>query len=453
MKQLGYRAIMVLCFILLLAGGTTLFCTRYVSDGGDWAASKVNSGVYENGKLRRGAIYDRDGDLLLDAVSGSYADSGAVRKSTLHLIGDRAGNISASATKLMADRLVGFNPVMGTAMGGHDVFLTVEASLNAAAYQALDGRKGAVAIYNYRTGEVLCSVSTPTFDPEKPPKEIEGNSKYEGVYLNRVFSGLYTPGSVFKIVTTAAALEQIGDIESRSFTCSGSLAMGDHTITCPKAHGEMDFARALAKSCNCVYATLAVELGGETLQKYAQSAGLTERMDVSGIKTAAGSYTIADSEADLGWSGVGQYKTLVNPAAMLRLMGAIGNDGVGVTPRLLLKETVESGRTVAAGRSGSERIWRAETCEKLTALMRNTVVVEYGAEKFGALNVCAKSGTAEVGEGKRPHSWFVGFVDDENCPLAFSVIVENGGSGSAVAGSIVAKLLPSAAELLVTTEE
>ncbi len=329
----------------------------------------------------------------------------------------------------------------------------MDASLNAAAYQALDGQKGAVAIYNYKTGELLCSVSTPTFDPKKPPQEIEGNSKYEGVYLNRVFAGLYAPGSVFKVVTTAAALEQIRDIESRSFSCSGSLDLGEHTITCPKAHGEMDFARALAKSCNCVYAQLAVELGGETLLEYAQSAGLTDRMDISGIKTAAGSYTIAESEDDLGWSGVGQYRTLVNPAAMLRLMGAIGNDGVGVTPRLLLKETVESGRTVATGRSGSERIWKVETCEKLAALMRNTVVVEYGAEKFGALNVCAKSGTAEVGEGKRPHSWFVGFVDDENCPLAFSVIVENGGSGSAVAGGIVAKLLPSAAELMVTAEE
>lgn len=453
MKQLGYRAIMVLCFILLLAGGTTLFCTRYVSDGSQWAASKVNSGVYENGKLRRGAIYDRDGDVLFDAVSGSYGSSGAVRKSTLHLVGDRAGNIAASATKLMSDRLVGFDPVMGTAMGGHDVFLTVEASLNAAAYQALDGKKGAVAIYNYKTGELLCSVSTPTFDPEKPPKEIEGNSKYEGVYLNRVFSGLYTPGSVFKIVTTAAALEQLADIESRSFTCSGSLEIGEHTITCPKAHGEMDFARALAKSCNCVYAQLAVELGGETLQKYAQSAGLTERMEISGIKTAAGSFTVADSDGNLGWSGVGQYQDLVNPAAMLRLMGAIGNDGVGVTPRLLLKETVESGRTVSAPRVESQRLWKAETCEKLAQLMRNTVVVEYGAEKFGDLNVCAKSGTAEVGEGKRPHSWFVGFVDDETCPLAFSVVVENGGSGSAVAGGIAAKLLPSAAELLRVAEE
>lgn len=452
MKQLGYRAIMVLCFILMLAGGTALFCTRYVSDGADWAASKVNSGVYEDGKLRRGMIYDRDGDVLYDAVSGSYASGGAIRKATLHLVGDRAGNIAASATRLMADRLVGFSPLTGTAMGGHDIYLTVESSLCSAAYQALDGRKGAVALYNYKTGEVLCSVSSPTFDPEKPPKDVESNSKYEGVYLNRVFVGLYTPGSIFKIVTTAAALEQIRDIESRSFSCSGSLEMGDHTITCPKAHGEMDFARALAKSCNCVYAQLAVELGAETMEKYFKSAGLGDRMDVSGIKTAAGSYAIAESDGDLGWSGVGQYQDTVNPATMLRLMGAIANDGVGVTPRLLLKETVESGRTVSTGRSGSTRLWKAETCEALREMMRNNVVVEYGAEKFGALNVCAKSGTAEVGEEKRPHSWFTGFVDDETLPLAFVVIVENGGSGSAVAGGVAAKLLPAAAELLQNVE-
>lgn len=451
MKQLAYRAIMVLCFVALLGGGTLLFCTRYVTDGADWASSRVNSGVYENGRLRRGTVYDANGNVLYDAASGDYAENKTVRKATLHLVGDKAGNIASSAIKGMADRLVGFSPITGTSFGGRDLYLTVDDALCAAAYKALDGRKGAVAVYNYETGEILCSVSAPTFDPENPPESVEG-SEYEGVYINRVFAGLYAPGSTFKLVTAAAALERLGDLESRTFHCSGSTAVGGEEITCPYAHGEMDFAGALAKSCNGVFASLAVELGGEMLEKYFAAAGLSESMDVSGIKTAAGSYTVAASSGDIGWSGVGQYKDMVNPAAMLRLVGGIANGGEAATPRIIAKETTENGRTVAKGRTEYREIWKTETCEKLAALMRNNVTAVYGQEKFGDLAVCAKSGTAEVGEGKRPHAWFVGFVDDESLPLAFVVVVENGGSGANVAGGVAAKVLSAAADTLKTAE-
>lgn len=452
MKQLTYRAIMVLCFVALLGGGTLLFCTRYVTDGADWASSRVNSGVYENGRLRRGSICDANGEVLYDAAEGSYAGSKAVRRATLHLVGDKAGNIASSATKGMADRLVGFNPITGTSFGGRDLHLTVDAQLCAAAYEALGGQKGAVAVYNYKTGEMLCSVSAPSFDPKDPPKDVEGNSAYEGVYINRVFAGLYTPGSTFKLVTAAAAIEKIGDLESRSFHCSGKTTVGGEEITCPYAHGEMDFAGALAKSCNGVFATLAAELGGETLQVYFAAAGLAESMDVSGVKTAAGSYTVAGNTGDLGWSGVGQYKDMVNPAAMLRLMGGIANGGSAAVPRIIAKETTENGRTVSTGKTEFTKLWKAETCDKLASLMRNNVAAVYGQEKFGDLAVSAKSGTAEVGEGKRPHAWFVGFVDDESLPLAFVVVVENGGSGSKVAGGVAAKVLSAAADTLKTGE-
>ena len=442
MKQLGYRALMVLCFVALLAGGTLLFCGRYVADGADWAASKVNSGVYENGRLRSGAVYDRSGVLLYDAASGAYAEDKTVRKATLHLVGDRVGNIASSALKSMADELVGFSPITGTASGGSDLTLTVDAGLCAAAYEALDGKKGAIALCNYKTGEILCSVSTPTFDPENPPDNVEGNSKYEGVYINRVFGGLYAPGSTFKIVTAAAALEQLPDVESRSFHCDGSLTVGDQKITCPYAHGDMDLAGAMAKSCNGVFAALAAELGSGTLQEYFDAAGLSAGMTVSDIRTAAGSFTAAESEGDTGWSGVGQYQDLVNPAGMLRLVSAIANGGKAPGLRL----TKASGESFALA-------WEQSTCTRLKELLRSDVVNGYGQEQFGELAVCAKSGTAEVGEGKRPHAWFVGFVDDETLPLAFVVVVENGGSGAKVAGGAAAKLLAAAAKTLTAAAE
>ena len=153
------------------------------------------------------------------------------------------------------------------------MYLTIDADLSRTAWEALDGRKGVAAVYNYQTGDILCMVSNPSFDPADPPEISDDDSDYEGVYLNRLLSGLYTPGSVFKVVTTAAALEQLPGVEERTFTCNGSVTIGDQVITCPYAHGEMDLSDAFARSCNGVYAQLAVELGADVLQDYARQAG------------------------------------------------------------------------------------------------------------------------------------------------------------------------------------
>ena len=291
-------------------------------------------------------------------------------------------------------------------------------------------------------------VSTPTFDPENPPEIQDGDSRYEGVYLNRFLSATYTPGSVFKLVTTMAAIETLNDYENRTYTCTGSTEIGGQAITCPSAHGDMDIYGALANSCNCFYAQLAVEIGGKTMWQYAKKAGLLDSLSVSGISTAAGSFTAAEEgSADLGWSGVGQYNDLVNPCAMMTLCGTIANRGTQVLPRLLLKETTAAG--LSAGHSRAEKhsgTLSSDTCVLLASMMRRNVTEHYGQSSFGDLAVCAKSGTAEVGSDARPHSWFTGFVDDEDHPLAFVVVVENGGSGASVAGNVAAKVLTAAAE-------
>ena len=132
--------------------------------------------------------------------------------------------------------------------------------LNEIAYDALDGHSGTVAVYNYETGDVICMVSSPSFDPADPPDLSESDEGYEGVYINRFLSSVYTPGSVFKIVTAAAAIENIDDIYERDFECSGSLDVGGDSVTCTSAHGSLKFEDALAVSCNCAFAQLALEI-------------------------------------------------------------------------------------------------------------------------------------------------------------------------------------------------
>lgn len=450
MKKLQRRTLFVLLFILALAAGTVVLCAFYVKDGAQWASFSGNQHVYTNGRIASGSIQDRNGTTLFDCAEGQYSDDKTTRISTLHAIGDKQGNINTGAKNLFADQLVGFSLITGTSGTGNTIKLTLDANLNNAAYQAMAGRKGVAALYNYETGEILCMLSTPSFDPAddaEAAKVAAGDSNYDGAYLNRFLSGTYTPGSTFKLVTAAAALETLHNEDSFSYTCTGSLTLNGEKITCPSVHGTQDFATALANSCNGAFATLATQVGGKTLEKYAKEAGLTSKVNVNGLNTAAGSFTAGTSDNDVGWSGVGQYKDLVNPCAELTLMGCIAQGGSAATPRLLKSVTSSKGLPVAHVTTETSKIgWKADTCDKIRTLMHNNVTSNYSKNlDFGGLNVCAKSGTAEVGTSK-PHAWFVGFVEDSAYPYAFVVVVENGGWGSSVAGGVAASLLKAACQ-------
>ena len=450
MKKLQRRTLFVLLFILALAAGTVVLCAFYVKDGAQWASFYGNQHVYTNGRIASGSIQDRNGTTLFDCAEGQYSDDKTTRISTLHAIGDKQGNINTGAKNLFADQLVGFSLITGTSGTGNTIKLTLDANLNNAAYQAMAGRKGVAALYNYETGEILCMLSTPSFDPAddaEAAKVASGDSNYDGAYLNRFLSGTYTPGSTFKLVTAAAALETLHNEDSFSYTCTGSLTLNGEKITCPSVHGTQDFATALANSCNGAFATLATQVGGKTLEKYAKEAGLTSKVNVNGLNTAAGSFTAGTSDNDVGWSGVGQYKDLVNPCAELTLMGCIAQGGSAATPRLLKSVTSSKGLPVAHVTTETSKIgWKADTCDKIRTLMHNNVTSNYSKNlDFGGLNVCAKSGTAEVGTSK-PHAWFVGFVEDNAYPYAFMVVVENGGWGSSVAGGVAASLLKAACQ-------
>ena len=444
MKQVKRRTFLVLLLVFALCAGLAFFCVEYATKGGAWASFTANDNTHTDGRLNMGQILDRNGAVLYDAETGSYAEDWITRISTLHAVGDSRGFIGTSARSAFADRMVGFDPVFGTTGGGNRLYLTIDADLNETAYGLLAGYKGVVAVYNYQSGDVLCMVSSPTYDPLYPPTIADGDPAYDGVYRNRLLSSTFTPGSIFKVVTTAAALEQLNGVSDRTFTCDGSYRIGDDVITCPHAHGEMDLYSAFANSCNCVYAQLAVELGGEVRQDYAEEAGLLNGISVSGLATAKGSFTVGESY-ELGWSGVGQYEDMVNPCTVLTLMGSIAKEGAPALPRLISKERSANGiPRLVPGRSSGKATFDKSTCQTLKEMMANNVAATYGQENFGDLKICAKSGTAEVESGAQPHAWFVGFLDDTEHPLAFVVLVENGGSGATVAGNIASQVLQQA---------
>jgi len=451
MKKIEQRTVVCMALVLVLALGLSIFLFQYVFSGSKWVSAAFNRHLYNTkGQLSVGRIFDRDGDLLSwvdDDGQRQYYDSATVRKATLHAVGDSAGNIGTSALVSFADKLSGYNLFTGayTPLGqGNDLYLTLDARYNYIAYQALGGKNAAVGVYNYKTGEILCMLSTPAFDPVNPPEITEGDSRWDGVYLNRFLSGTFTPGSVFKTVTLAAAIEHCPDLFTRTFQCTGSVVIGGETVTCPHAHGEMEIGQALVKSCNGVFAQLSVELGASTMNQYAQRAGLTSAYQIDGITTAVGRFDVTgSSEGQLGWAGVGQSRDLVNPCALMVYMGAIAGGGRTAIPHLILK--VENGLNLpvpghfTTARTNS--LVNGDTAALLADMMARNVTEGYGAQRFPNMDICAKTGTAEVGDGKAPHSWFAGFLRNEDAPYAFVVLVENGGSGADAAATVAAQVL------------
>ncbi|OUP59670.1 penicillin-binding transpeptidase domain-containing protein [Butyricicoccus pullicaecorum] len=446
MRKIEKRAVLCLIIALALIAGLGLFCFRFVTNAADWAAYPYNRHMYSNsGQLLSGTILDRDGDVLTEVKDGErvYYPDATVRRATVHAVGDGSGYIGTGALTAFADRLSGYNLITGgySPLGsGRNLTLTLDAYLNVTAYNAMDGRQGTVGVYNYKTGDILCMVSTPSFDPENPPAASEAQ---DGIYLNRFLSSAQVPGSIFKTVTLTAALENLPDLKDRTFTCTGETTVGGTVITCPKPHGKMDIASAFANSCNGVFGALAAELGGDTMTKYVEQAGLTRRMSVDGIMTAAGHYDVRDADkGQIGWSGVGQYTDTVNPCNMMTYMGAIANGGTAAVPRLILDITTPSGIPTSWQRTEeTDTLVQASTASQVKEMMKNNVVQTYGTDRFRGLDIGAKSGTAEVGGDKRPNAWFAGFLDDPEHPYAFIVLVENGGGGASVAGEIAATVL------------
>lgn len=448
MRKIERRAFVCSVLAILLAVGMCVFLFKYVTAGGRWASSPFNRHLYDSaGVLASGTVLDRDGDILTtaDGDKRTYYDNEVVRKATLHAVGDLKGNIGTGALNAFAHKLTGYNVLNGAygADRGNELYLTIDARYNYAAYQALGGKKGTVAVYNYKTGEILCMVSAPSYDPLHVPADIETNEAYEGAYLNRFLTSVFTPGSVYKTVTLAAALEEVPDLDTRTWLCEGKVQMGDETIVCSGTHGQQHIGDAFANSCNVAFAQLAVELGADTLKEYTEKAGLTDSYSVDGLPTAESTFTWENlTDGQLGWAGVGQHHDLVNPCALMVYMGAIANGGKAAEPRIIDKTVSAMGVPSLRPLTGkTEELISPQTAERLTELMADNVEKTYGTKRFPNMELCAKSGTAEVGVDREPHAWFTGFLQGEKTPYAFVVLVENGGGGSSVAGSVAGKVL------------
>lgn len=447
MNKIAKRTLLVIVLALFLAGGFGFFVVEYLTHAHEWVVFPGSPHVYNGGNIDCGVVTDREGDLLLDMREDrTYSKDTPLREATVHWLGDRYGYVDAPALPHYAAELAGYDLVNGVYAYGESAGvakLTLSGSVQQAALKAMGNHKGTVAVYNYQTGELLCAVSAPAYDPDNVPDlEADKTGKYEGMYLNRFTQSVYIPGSIFKIVTLAAALEEdIPGFLDMTFTCKGSYQMGADKITCEHAHGTQTVKDAFKNSCNCAFAQISELLGGEKLAEYVEKFGITDSVYFDGITTAKGNYQADKTPVNVAWSAIGQYMDQINPCAFLNFMGAIARGGVGVTPYVVESITVGNSVTYRAKTHEEKRIMSQETAEILREYLRNNVLNRYGPGNFGILKACAKTGTGEVGGDKKPNAMLTGFTLEEEYPLAFIVCVEDGGYGATVGIPIAAKVL------------
>ncbi len=461
MKSTTRRSFVVLFLVVFFFAGLFYLGFNLAKNAEKWATLRANSHLVNEGSfIGAGYILDRGEVVLAKTENGDriYNDSEAVRRSTLHIVGDSEGYIASGVQTAYKKELVGYNLVTGIYSlkkyeRGNDITLTISSSLSEVALRALGDKKGIVAVCNYETGEILCSVSSPNFDIRNKPsaQEIEENEngKYEGIYMNRLIDALYTPGSVFKIITAACALENVEDIDSFAYECTGEIYINGVRVSCPDKHGKVDLSGAVEKSCNCAFAEISKKLTGEQIEATAREFGFSDSFAFGNSFTKESIINLKEaSSSDIAWSSVGQYTTLMNPYHVLTIANALACEGTGKLPFVVKQISSPSGRVVNETITNEYTVATPEISKELKEMMRNTVKNNYGDWRFGDMKICGKTGTAEVSESEKPHSWFFGFSYESEKPLSVVVVVENGGWGKSTALPIASTVLKEAEKLV-----
>ncbi|MGV4929075.1 penicillin-binding protein 2 [Streptomyces sp. BHT-5-2] len=336
------------------------------------------------------------------------------------------------------DRLIRRRPPGGR------VETTIDPAMQRAAYRGLAGRKGAVVAVEPRSGRVLALVSSPSYDPgvlSGNGRSVTGawrrlNGAPDRPMLNRALRQTYPPGSVFKVVTAAAALESglVRDVDEPldvpdPYTLPDTgTPLGNPTEGC--AH--VGLRDAFRLSCNTVFARLGVGVGLRGMAETAERFGFNERRLRIPSPVAPSTFDTRMDPAQLALSAIGQYDTAATPLQMAMVAAAVANDGQLTPPYLVERVTDAGGVLVAPGtRRHTRKVMDPATAEQLQELM--TEVVEHGSGRTAAIDgyiVGGKTGTAQHGVGNEgtPYAWFVSWVRDRRNhePLsAVAVVVED----------------------------
>ncbi len=359
----------------------------------------------------------------------------------------------------------------GREQQGDDVVLTVDPQVQEAARDALGDREGAVVALEPDTGAILAVYANPTYDPNKLSSfDREAVTEYwessEEQRRNGALREIYPPGSTFKLVTAAAALED-GVTPETTFEDPRTYTPPQTTVGIPNFGGDLcndgqplNLIQALEVSCNTVFARLGNQVGPEKLVAQAERFGLNQTWESQLEFVPSGIPDELDAPA-AAQSAIGQRDVRVTPLQMAMIAGAIANDGVLMEPRIVERVQQFDGRVVrelgpeplSLGGSDDGQAVSPQTADDLQLMMREVVTDGSGtAAAIPGVDVAGKTGTAQVGQGRNPTVWFVGFAPLDDPQIAVAVVVPDGGevgaeaTGGAVAAPIARDVLEAGLE-------
>lgn len=349
--------------------------------------------------------------------------------------------LTGNDDRLFFDRTIGM--FTGEKKQGGNVVTTLNPAAQKAAYEKLGNRKGAVAAIDPRTGAILALVSTPSYDPSS----FAGNSKTDEKawvtlkdsedknLVNRALRETYPPGSTFKVVTAAAALEHgvVQDINAPTDTPEPYILPGtrtqlpNHAGGCEKA--TLNFA--LQVSCNSVFANMGDKVGRDKMVETAQKFGFNNDKIDTPVRAFASVYDKTMGKDGNAQSAIGQFNTAATPLQMAMVTAAIANDGKLMKPYMVDNLTAPTLDVIEKHEpTEMSRPLTAANAQKVQQMMVNVVEAGTGGNaKIRGTTVGGKTGTAQHGEGnkKRPYAWFISYAEnpDGTSPVAVAVVIED----------------------------
>ena len=397
----------------------------------------------------RGPVYDRDyplGEPYSNVVgywSTRYGATGIEISNNTDL-----SSIAGEPETL--DDLI--NRATGGPQPGNNVVLTIDPGLQELAHQELSASptgRGSVVALNPKTGEILAMATSPSFDPNNVDENYPDLASAEGAPLiNRATQSLYPPGSVFKVITAAAALEA-GVSPQQTFFDSGAYELPGYTVNNfeGKDYGEVTFTRALAYSINVVFAKIAVDIvGAQPLTEMALDFGFGDPYDDFPLLVSGSSVNSLPPEqwttGTLAQTAFGQGEVQSNAFQMALVTGAIANDGELMEPRIVREVRSPDGIILDKPTPSVRRqALPASTATTLNEMMQQVIIQGGFTEaEIEGIRVAGKTGTAESGNGEA-HSWWITFAPADDPEIAMCVMIENGGRADRGALPIAARLM------------
>lgn len=450
--------IFLLLFIMLIS----YIMYTYVAHGEKIESSTFNNRLwYERNNTERGSILDRDKKVLVKSngvkngkQSLNYIGGGDFA----HVLGYMDDVYGLTGLQRIYDKeLMGkiegvFNPINKKGVKkGYNVVTTLDTELQKKANELLGDRKGAIVALDPSTGEVLAIVSKPTYNPNNLKESWKKlNADKNSPLLNRATSGLYPPGSIFKVVTATSALQNIPGVTSKTFKDNGILKFNDkYSLRNYGGHalGNIDFREAFVKSSNVVFGQLGLDLGNAKLKQSTENFFFNKNIPAEGLVIENSRFPELKNyeQGNIAQSAIGQGSVLTTPIQMALVASSVANNGKLMKPIMVTNVINDNNKNIKSYKSEvlGEPL-STEQANLLKGYMKD--VVNRGTGKKAAIDgiqVCGKTGTAEHMESSESHSWFIGFAPYDKPKIAFVVLVEEGGTGGSTAATISRDLVKS----------